>query len=177
MRPARCLIRRATKRGHMRQQLTTDSVSRIIQASPEALYEIVSDVTRTPELSPEIVRCTWLDGATGPAVGARFRAVNKAGRGPSWPNRPVVTTADPGSEFAFARTEPFGGTVEWRYRFEPEGDGTRVTESYTVTRPVSIIGWFIIDVLYGLKDRRSDLRAGMLRTLEQLASLTETSAS
>ncbi len=26
-------------------------------------------------------------------------------------------------EFAFARTEPFAGAVEWRHRFEPEGAG------------------------------------------------------
>lgn len=159
----------------MRQQLTTDSLSRTIQAPPLALYEIISDVTRTPELSPEIVRCTWLHGATGPVVGARFRAINKAGRGPSWPNKPVVITADPGREFAFARTEPFAGTIEWRYEFEPDGEGTRVTESYTVTKQLNIIGWFIIDTLYGLKDRRSDLRAGMQRTLEQLANIAETS--
>jgi hypothetical protein len=157
----------------MRQQLTTDTVSRYIEASPEALYDIVSDVRRTPEMSPEVVRCTWLDGATGPAVGARFKAVNSAGRGPNWPNRPVVVTAEPGREFAFARTEIGGGTVEWRYRFVPEGTGTRVEESYLVTRPVNMLGWFIIDTLYGLKDRQGDLRRGMQSTLERLAALAE----
>lgn len=161
----------------MRQELTTDSVSRLIQATPEALYGIISDVTRTPELSPEVVRCTWVKGATGPAVGARFKAINKAGRGPSWPNTPVVVTADLGREFAFARTEPFAGTVEWRYQFEPESSGTRVTESYTVTKSLTIVGWFIIGTLYGCKDRRSDLRVGMEQTLERLAKLTENSAA
>jgi hypothetical protein len=160
----------------MRQELTTDSVSRFIRATPAALYDFISDVTRTPELSPEIVKCTWVKGATGPAVGARFKAINKVQRGPSWPNTPVVLTAEPGKEFAFARTEPFGGTVEWRYRFEPDGDGTRVTESYEVTKNLSIVGWFIISTLYGLKDRQGDLRSGMEQTLERLAALTESSA-
>lgn len=155
----------------MRQELTTDAVERFIGASPEALYAIVSDVTRTPELSPEIVKCTWVKGATGPAVGARFKAINKMGRGPAFPNKPVVVTADPGREFAFARTEPFAGTLEWRYRFEPADGGTTVTESYTVTKDLTIVGWFIIDTLYGLKDRRRDLRAGMEQTLERLASV------
>ena len=41
----------------------------------------------------------------------------------------MVTVLEPGREIAWARTEPFGGTLEWRYRFEPEGTGTRVTES------------------------------------------------
>jgi hypothetical protein len=157
----------------MRQELTTDQVSRHIEATPQVLYDLVSDVTRTPEYSSEVVRCTWLGGATGPAVGARFKAINKAGRGPNWPNKPVVTAADPGREFAFARTEPFAGTVAWRYSFEPEGTGTRVTESYEVTRKLTAVGWFVIGTLYGLKDRRSDLRAGMTATLDRIAKMTE----
>jgi len=155
----------------MRQELTTDSVDRYIEAAPQVLYDIVSDVTRTPELSPEVVKCTWIKGATGPAVGARFKAINHAGRGPNWPNKPVVVTVEPGREFAFARTEAFAGTVEWRYRFVPDGTGTRVIESYTVTKPLSIVGWFIIDTLYGLKDRRTDLRTGMTATLDRLAEV------
>lgn len=155
----------------MRQNLTTDTVERFIEASPNLLYDIVSDVTRTPELSPEVVKCTWVKGAKGPAVGARFRAINSVGRGRRWPNWPVVTTADPGREFAFSRTEPFAGTLEWRYRFIPEGTGTRVVESYTVTKPVTTIGWFMIDTLCGLKDRAGDLRRGMTETLDRLAAV------
>lgn len=161
----------------MRQQLTHDSVERVIQASPETLYDVVADVTRTPDLSPEIVACEWLDGATGPAVGARFRATNHVGRGPDWHNNPVVTVADRGREFAFERTERGAGTVAWRYRFIPEDGGTRVVESYEVTHPLTLFGWFIIGVLYGRKDRRADLRRGMVETLERLAEVTERSPS
>jgi hypothetical protein len=157
----------------MRQELTSDQVERYVEAPPGVLYDLVADVTRTPEISPDIVRCEWLDGATGPAVGARFKAVNRQGRGPDWSNKPVVVAAEPGREFAFARTEPFAGTVEWRYRFEPEGTGTRVIESYRVTRQLTIVGWFIIGTLYGLKDRRADLRASMEATLTRIAELTE----
>jgi hypothetical protein len=161
----------------MRQKLTADSAEMVIAASPESLYAIVSDVTRTPELSPEVVKCSWINGATGPSVGARFRAINKAGRGPRWPNTPIVVTAEPGREFAFSRTELFAGTIEWRYKFESEGSGTRVTESYAVTKDLTVVGWFIIDTLYGLKDRRSDLRRGMEETLNRLAKLAEKSAN
>jgi ligand-binding SRPBCC domain-containing protein len=156
----------------MRQELTTDTVERYIEAPPEVLYDIVSDVTRTPERTPDIVRCEWLDGATGPAVGARFKAINKQGRGPNWSNKPVVTVADRGTEFSFTRTEPFAGTILWRHQFVAEGDGTRVVESYEVIEPVSAVGWFIIDTLYGMKDRRSELRASMSASLDRLAELT-----
>jgi len=150
------------------QTLDSDEVSIHIDASPEDVYAMVADVTRTPEFSPEILSCCWLDGATGPAVGARFKATNKVARGPSWTNTPVVTAASPGREFAFSRTEKFTGTIARRYRLEPEGTGVRVTESYEVVRPVSRLGWFVIGRLFGCRDRRADLRIGMQQTLERL---------
>ena len=157
----------------MRQELTTDSVERHIDAPPEILYDIIADVTRTPELTPDIVKVEWLDGSTEAVVGARFRATNKQGRGPNWRNKPVIVTAELGREIAWSRTEPFAGTVVWRYRFEPDASGTRVTESYEVTKPLALAGWFIIGTLYGLKDRRTDLRRSMLATLDRLAAMVE----
>lgn len=161
----------------MKQDLTHDTVERYIEAPPEMLYDVIADVTRTPELSPEVVTCEWMDGSTGPAVGVRFKARNHAGRGPDWHNVPVITVAERGREFAFARTEKGAGTIVWRYVFTPEGTGTRVTESYEVTRPVTLFGWFIVGVLYGNRDRRSDLRRGMTQTLQRLAALAEKRAA
>jgi ligand-binding SRPBCC domain-containing protein len=157
----------------MRQQLTRDVVTRYVDAPPDVVYAVVADVTRTPERTPDIVSCSWIDGASGPAVGARFKAVNKQGRGPNWSNKPVVTVADPGVEFSFTRTEPFAGTILWRHQFVPEGSGTLVVESYEVLVPISSIGWFIMGTIYGLKDRRGDLRASMIASLDRLASMVE----
>jgi len=157
----------------MRQELTTDTVERHVEASPDVLYAILSDVTRTPERTPDIVRCEWIDGATGPAVGARFKAINTAGKRARWSNKPIVTAADPGREFTFTRTEPFGGTIEWKHVLTAEGPGTRVTESYTVLKPVSPFGWFIIGTLCGLKDRQTDLHNSMVSSLDRLAELAE----
>lgn len=157
----------------MTQTLTSDTVERLIDAPPQLLYDIVSDVTRTPELSPEILRCTWVRGATGPVIGARFKAVNTLGRGRSWPNWPVVIAADPGREFAVSRTEPLAGTLQWRYRFVPEGTQTRVIESYTVTRPPTRIFYWMLEHVMGIKDRAGDLRTGMTTTLDRLAAVAE----
>src|ERR1700728_804911 len=158
-----------------KQDVDHDSVSLHIAAPAEQLCEMVADVTRTPEFSPEILECHWVDGADGPAVGARFRARNKVPNRPSWTNKPVVTGMDPGRSFTFARTEKFDGTVEGSYRFEPDpaGTGTTVTESYTVTRPLTAVGWFIIGTLFGRKDRRTDLRAGLEPTLERMRAVAE----
>jgi hypothetical protein len=150
------------------QTLDRDEVSTVIAARPEEVYDLVSDVTRTPEFSPEVTSVRWLDGATGPTVGARFESVNTAANGRSWKNRPVVTVADPGREFAFTRREPFSGTLTWRYRLQPVDGGTQVTESYTVERPVTRLGWLVIERIFAGTDRRTALREGMRTTLERL---------
>ena len=161
----------------MKQQLDHDSVSLRMAARPEDVYAFISDVTRTPEISPEILECTWLDGATGPAVGARFKARNKVPNRPAWSNKPVVTVVEPGRRIAWARTEPFGGTVEWTYSFAPDGEATLVTESYEVTKHMGAIGWFIIGTLFARKDRRTDLRNGMNETLQRLRAIVESDVS
>jgi hypothetical protein len=159
------------------QTLDRDEVSTVVAASPEDVYALVADVTRMPEFSPEVTSTRWLDGSSGPAVGARFEAVNTNAAGKSWKNRPVVTVAEPGREFAFVRTEPFAGTIAWRYRFDAVDGGTRVTESYDVERPVARLGWFVIEKVFRGGDRREALRAGMRTTLERLRVAAEARAT
>lgn len=158
------------------QTLDRDEVSTVVAAPPEAVYALVADVTRTPEFSPEVVGCSWLDGATGPAVGARFEAVNRSGSGKTWKNRPVITAAEPGRQFAFTRTEPFAGSIAWRYRFEPVDGGTRVIESYEVERPVRRLGWLVIEKVFRGGDRRAALHSGMQTTLDRLRLTAEARA-
>ena len=155
------------------QTLDRDSAHLHMAAPADEIYDLVADVTRTTEFSPEILRCRWLDGATGPAVGARFAARNKVPHRPPWTNKPVVTAVERATRFSFARTERFAGTVEWTYTFQPDGDGTLVTESYEVTRPLSRFGWFIIGTVFGRHDRRADLRDGMQQTLERMRAVVE----
>lgn len=85
----------------------------------------------------------------------------------------MVSAADSGREFSFARTEPFAGTVVWRYRFDPVEGGTRVTEGYEVERPVRRRGWFVIERVFRGGNRREELRAGMETTLERLEAAAE----
>ena len=49
-----------------------DSVTIPMDASPEEVWSLVSDVTRIGSYSPETFEAKWVEGATGPAV-ARFR--------------------------------------------------------------------------------------------------------
>jgi hypothetical protein len=145
-----------------------------IVVAPEKLYALVSDVQRMGEWSPETQKGEWLDGATGPVVGARFKGTNK--RGPfRWSTKPRVVAADEGKLFAFAVPHSGKDMTKWSYRFEPEGDGTKVTESFELLLDVP---WYfnLTERLMGVKDRKADLEAGMRATLERLKAAAEGSA-
>lgn len=160
----------------MSERLSHDSVSIDVGAPPDRVYELVSDITRMGEWSPECRSCRWARGATGPEVGARFWARNKGRRGPSWVNLPKVTVAEPGREFAFNRSGPGIGSYTWRYQMEPVADGTRLTESYTVERPLPAAMSWLTEKWTGSTNRDDDLRQGMQTTLQRIKAGAERAA-
>jgi hypothetical protein len=103
----------------------THSGSVVVRSSPEALYDLVSDVTRTGEWSPVCTRCWWDEGATG-QVGDWFTGHNEV-PGRTWETRSQVVAADRGREFAWLVG---GRLVRWGFSLEPVADGTRLTESW-----------------------------------------------
>lgn len=101
------------------------SESILVAASPEALYDLVSDVTRTGEWSPVCVACWWDEGAGG-RVGDWFTGRNvKPER--TWETRSQVVAADRGREFAFLVGR---GYVRWGFTLAPADGGTLLTESW-----------------------------------------------
>ena len=107
----------------------SDSIT--INASPEAVYAIVSDVTRIGEQSPICKAASWDDPSQAGKEGAWFTGHNEVGDN-GWDTRCKVIAAAPGKEFAFINGGPNGDheLVRWGYVFEPDGDGTKVTESW-----------------------------------------------
>ncbi len=101
------------------------SESIVVARSPEALYDMVSDVTRMGEWSPICTACWWDDG-DGPRVGAWFTGRNELPER-TWETRSQVVAADRGREFAF---EVNSGWVRWGYTFTAVDSGTQVTESW-----------------------------------------------
>jgi len=146
---------------------TRGEVKMTISATPELLYALVTDVTRMGEWSPECRRCEWLDGASGPSVGARFRGHNRIARY-RWTTTSQVTAAEPGREFAFNVVEEGRESTRWRYLFEPSDEGTVVTESYEFC-------WapWVHVVTNILMRRDRGLQRGMERTLRRLKAAAE----
>jgi Polyketide cyclase / dehydrase and lipid transport len=147
-----------------------------VQASPAALYDLVSDVRRMGEWSPECRHCEWIGGDTGPAVGARFKGTNRRGVA-RWSTKPRVVVADPGREFAFVTGHLGRDMTKWSYRFEPASDLTKVTESFAMLRDMPWYFRLADRLLMGVKDRKTDLETNMSETLRRLKAATEIPAA
>ncbi len=150
---------------------TTVIVTRDIAASPDALWEMVADVTRMGEWSPETNRCKWLRGATGPAVGTRFKGINSNGKR-RWSTINTVKDCVPGEVFAFETTAGPFSVARWEYRFTPSAGGASVTETWTDQR--GRIAHRLGKPVSGVEDRASHNEASMAATLERLAAATST---
>lgn len=138
-----------------------------IKAAPEAVWDLVSDVTKMGQWSPETVSCEWQDGATGAAVGARFRGRNRRGM-MRWSNKPEVISAERPKEFAFKRPGPDGG-VTWTFRLDPTGDGTRLTESWEQAKLPPAPMRVVMGLLFRGRDVHRDVRT----TLERMKADAE----
>jgi uncharacterized protein YndB with AHSA1/START domain len=134
-----------------------------IEASPEKVYAMISDVTRMGEWSPETHTCEWIEGATGPAVGARFKGSNKRGI-LRWSTKPTVTVADPGKEFAF----DVGKDTRWSYTFAPKDGGTDLTESFEALRYL-----LIFKILTPPKRRKRQLQDNVEQTVQRIKQAAE----
>ncbi|RZT89003.1 polyketide cyclase/dehydrase/lipid transport protein [Pseudonocardia sediminis] len=148
----------------------TASASTTVAAGADAVYELVSDLPRMGEWSPENTGGRWVGKLRGPAVGAKFLGTNK-GRARRWATTTVVTDATRGRRFAFeTRLGPITA-AEWVYDITPTADGCEVTESWTDmrTRPIVVVGRY----LTGVSDRVAFTREMLVTTLERLKAAAE----
>ena len=53
------------------------SASVDVDCSARSAWELVTDIERIGEFSPECIKATWIDGSSGPLMGARFEGTNR----------------------------------------------------------------------------------------------------
>jgi hypothetical protein len=147
-----------------------DSVTVHMAAPADEIWDLVSDVRNTGRFSPETFEAEWLDGATGPGVGVRFRGhVRRNGRGPVYWTTCSIVASEPGREFAFTVGEDSKALNTWRYRFEPAGDGTDVTESFELKDTTALrLYWKVFGRWRGRTNHE-----GMRTTLERIKTVVE----
>jgi uncharacterized protein YndB with AHSA1/START domain len=147
-----------------------------IAAPPQRVWELVVDLQLMGQWSPEYQGGEWLDGATGPAVGARFKGSNKR-RDRAWESVSTVTESTPGQAIAWAVGDPKNPGATWRFDLVAESVGTRVRQRVQIGPGPSGLTARIAE----LPDREADIiaartaehRRNMQATLEGLKAAAE----
>jgi uncharacterized protein YndB with AHSA1/START domain len=158
----------------MTEPAATGSI--LVNASPEIVYRLVTDVAGMGAWAVENERNVWLGGATGAAVGARFRGHNRRGWR-RWSTTATVVAAQPGHLFAF-RVTSFGMPVSvWAYDVHPTTDGCEVTES-TWMYAGPLLRWVLGPIGTGVPGRAvriAENERNIARTLAALKVVAEAS--
>nr|WP_222132316.1 SRPBCC family protein [Pseudonocardia sp. C8] len=148
-----------------------------VEAPPERVWALVSDITRAGEWSPEATGGRWTHGATGPAVGARFVGTNRNGR-LRWSTHCRVTECEPGRRFTFVVTE---SRTAWGWVLAPAIDNPATDDPAStrviawregVGRPVLPVRLLQRSGLLG-RDREGMMRDGLARSLERVRQIVE----
>ena len=151
----------------MREEVT------VTMAAPaEEIWDLVSDVTRIGEFSPETFEAKWVDGATGPAVGAKFRGhVKRNEIGPNYWTPCTVLVCEPGREFTFGVGNAEKPLSRWGYKLAPNADGvsTDVTETFELAPVIWLRAYWAVMGWARGKRNRNDMR----RTLEAVKAVVE----
>jgi hypothetical protein len=146
--------------------------TRDIAAPAKTVWELVSDLPRMGEFSPENVGGKWIKGATGPAPGAIFSGKNKNGFR-RWKTTATVVECEPGKVFEIAISMGPAAIANWRYEFKDIEGGCQVTESWGDHRK----GWMrAMGRPVGVHDG-AHAKGEMAATLARLAQAVEGSSS
>lgn len=100
-----------------------------VDADPERVWSIVSDVRLMPEMSGELQSVEWCDAAVaGATVGRRFIGRSKHDALGEWETTSHVVECDAPRVFTWAVHDPETPTALWRFTLEPENGGTKLRQ-------------------------------------------------
>jgi len=145
-------------------------VSRQVNASPEKVWSLITDLPRMGEWSPENRGGEWLKGATGPAVGVKFKGRNQNGK-KSWSATVEIFKCEAPKKIVFGLVVGKSRWCDWVWEITPTNDGCLVTHSWLDYR-----SWFadkLGGIMSNVKDRSIHNRKNMEATLEAMAQAAE----
>ena len=103
-----------------------------IDAPPQRVWELVTDVGRMTEFSPELMNVEWLDGASRPEAGARFAGTSRIG-GFEWTrNCTIVEVREPllFTYEVYDEADELAQSI-WSFEITSEGEGTILRQRFS----------------------------------------------
>jgi uncharacterized protein YndB with AHSA1/START domain len=143
----------------------------VISAPIDAVWGLISDVTRTGEWSVECRGAEWLDGATTAVAGARFRGKNRR-NATSWSRVCEVLEVDAPHRFVWKTlpTRLLPDSTRWEFALTTHDSGTKLTERMQVLKIPAAYDRLFAAFLPQHRDRTSDLAADLERIKQQVES-------
>jgi len=148
-----------------------------VEAPPERVWPVVSDIFLMPGLSGELRQVEWLGGVTGPALGHRFTGRNANPMLGEWETVSTIVVCDEPRCFAWAVGDPDHPSTTWRFTLRPAGPGT-VLEQWAQMGPARSGLNLAIDAMPD-KERKivfvrlRDIEAGLKANLAAIKELAE----
>jgi uncharacterized protein YndB with AHSA1/START domain len=99
-----------------------------VDASPQRVWELVSDVELMPRLSDELQSVHWLDGTEGAGLGARFVGHSKHEALGEWSTTSEIIEYAVPEVFAWAVADRANPTAIWRFTLRPQDGGTLLSQ-------------------------------------------------
>ena len=113
------------------------SASVEVACTPLAAWELVTDIERIGEFSPECIAARWIGGASGPSAGACFEGTNRVtdeaiNSEYIWIRPCTVTTTQPPERFSYTVGDRYDGTPAtcWDIEIELTATGCRITQRF-----------------------------------------------
>ncbi|MCJ0906843.1 SRPBCC family protein [Rhodococcus sp. ARC_M6] len=145
-----------------------ERASAYIEATPSAVWAVVSDLEGMGRFSPENTGGKWTSGKPG-TVSAKFIGTNKHGL-IRWSTRCTVTEVVDGQKFSFEVDE---SKARWTFLVEPSDAGTLLTE----TREVFASAPLHVRILSGSgvlgRGRDQLMQSGIETTLTRIKAFLE----
>lgn len=138
-----------------------------VAAPAEAVWAVVSDLTRMPEWSPEL-RALYAVGGREPRLGMTLVGLNRRGL-VAWPTTSRVVRLEPGRAVAWRVRESL---ATWTYEVEPTPTGARLTGRRDLERYALVTRWFGA-MVGGAAGHDEELADGIRLTLERIRDSVE----
>jgi hypothetical protein len=106
----------------------TTEVEVLVAAPPERIWALLIDIGLPARFSDEFRGAEWLEGSSGPQVGARFLGRNEHPAIGSWQSISVIVACEPARTFGWDVQGPGGVSASWRFELASDGDGTRLRQ-------------------------------------------------
>jgi uncharacterized protein YndB with AHSA1/START domain len=148
-----------------------------INAPVEAVWALLSDVTRTGEWSVECRGAEWLHGATTATAGAKFRGRNRR-NATRWSRICEVLEVDAPHRLVW-RTLPtrlLPDSTRWEFELASTGTGTKLTERMQILKIPALYDRLFATMLPQHRDRTNDLESDLQRVKDRMEGRAETAA-